>query len=139
MFSQSDTPARKVYHRDVRWLLLAYFAVLVSSALIVKHWSGQGLWRYFWAILPTVPIVGIIARMGKYLHEETDEYLRLLQMNSLLAGTGALLTALLICDFLRSFAHAPDFAPFVLFFCFAGGMGVMQIVQSVRNRAPRDE
>jgi hypothetical protein len=77
--------------------------------------------------------------MGKYLHEETEEYVRLLQMKSILAGTGALLTALVISDFLRAFAHAPDFAPFVLFMCFGAGMAVMQFVQWTRNRVPSNE
>lgn len=139
MLCNTNTPARKRYLRDVRWLLLAYFAVLVVAALIVKHGAAQGIGRYFWSVLPTIPIVAIIARMGKYLQDETDEYVRLLQMKSILAGTGALLTALLISDFLRAFAHAPDFAPFVLFFCFAVGMGAMQFVQWLRNRVPGDE
>lgn len=139
MFCQSDTPARKKYQREVRWLLLGYFVVLFFSAWFVKHWAGPGVGRYIWAVLPTIPIVGIIARMGKYLHEETDEYMRLLQMNSILAGTGALLTALVISDFLRAFAHAPDFAPFVLFLCFGAGMGAMQFVQWSRNRMPDNE
>lgn len=133
------TPANKLYRRDVRWLLVGYVVVLIASALIVKHGAGQGVARYFWSVLPTIPIVAIIVRMGKYLQDETDEYVRLLQMQSILAGTGALLTALLISDFLRAFAHAPDFAPFVLFFCFAAGMALMQVVQWLRNRVPGDE
>ena len=139
MICKTSTPARKRYQRDVRWFMVGYFVVLIASALIVKYWVGQGVARYFWSVLPTIPIVAIIFRMGKYLQDETDEYVRLLQMKSILAGTGALLTALLISDFLRAFANAPDFAPFVLFFCFAGGMAIMQLVQWFRNRVPGDE
>ena len=139
MFCKCDTPAGKRYRRDVRWLLVGYFVVLICSALVVKHWAGLGVGRYIWAILPTIPIVAVIARMGKYLQEETDEYVRLLQMQAILAGTGTLLTAVVISDFLRSFANAPDFAPFVLFFCFAAGMAVMQIVQWIRNRVTGNE
>lgn len=139
MFCKVDTPARQRYQRDVRWLLLGYFVALFFSVWFVKHLAGPGVARYVWSILPTIPIAGIIARMGKYLHEETDEYMRLLQMNSILAGTGALLTALMISDFLRTFAHAPDFAPFVLFMCFAAGVAVMQLVQWTRNRVSSNE
>ena len=139
MFCKSDTPASKRYQRDVRWLLVGYFVVLCGSAWFVKHGAGQGVARYVWSIVPTLPIIGIIVRMGKHLQEETDEYVRLLQMQAILAGTGTLLTAVVISDFLRAFAHAPDFAPFVLFFCFAAGMAAMQIVQWLRNRVPANE
>jgi hypothetical protein len=139
MFCKCDTPASKRYQRDVRWFLLGYFVAVFVSAWFVKHGAGEGVARYFWSILPTIPIVGVIVRMGKYLQEETDEYLRLTQMKSILAGTGTLLTAVVISDFLRAFAHAPDFAPFVLFFCFAAGMAAMQLVQWMHNRVPSNE
>ena len=139
MFCKFKTVANRRYQRDVRWLLVAYFVALGCSAWFVKHGAGHGVARYLWSVLPTLPIIAIIVRMAQYLHEETDEYLRLLQMNRILAGTGALLTALLISDFLRAFGNAPDFAPFVLFFCFAAGMAVMQFVQWLRNRVPADE
>jgi len=139
MFCQCDTAAGKRYRRDAQWLMLAYFIVLFASAWAVKHWAGHGVERYFWSVLPTIPIIGIIARMGKYLQEETDEYVRLLNMKAILAGTGALLTAVVISDFLRAFAKAPDFAPFVLFLCFAAGMAAMQFVQWLHNRVPANE
>ena len=139
MFCKCDTAARKRYKRDVQRLMMGYLLALFCSAWLVKHASGQGPVRYVWAVLPTLPIVGVIARMGKYLQEETDEYQRLLQMKAILGGTGALLTALVVSDFLRAFAKAPDFAPFVLFMCFGAGMGVMQFVQWMRNRVPGDE
>lgn len=139
MFCKCDTPANKRYQRDVRWLLVGYFVLLVISAWFAKHVPGQGMARYFWSILPTIPIVGVIVRMGRYLQEENDEYVRLMQMKAILAGTGTLLSAVVISDFLRTFAKAPDFAPFVLFFCFAAGMAATQIIQWMRNRAPSNE
>ena len=76
--------------------------------------------------------------MGLYLQEEKDEYIRLITMRSLVAGTAALLAVMAVNDFLRSISGAaalPVFASWVTFFV---AFGAAQAVQTMRNRVRDD-
>jgi hypothetical protein len=133
------TAARKRYHRSVLQFMVAYIVILFCSSWFVKHDGAQHFYLYFWSILPAIPIIAMIVRMGRYFQEETDEYQKLMRMRSILVGTAALVGALVVDDFLRAFAHAAGFRPFVLFLIFAFAMGITESVQSVNNRADGDE
>lgn len=135
----SQTDARKRYHRAVLQFLVAYFVVLICSSWFVKHDGAEHFYLYFWSILPAIPIIAMIVRMGRYLQEETDEFQKLMRMRSILVGTAALVGALVVDDFLRAFAHAAGFRPFVLFLIFAFAMGITESVQSMTNRVRGDE
>lgn len=43
---------------------------------------------YLLAILPAIPVVAIVAIVGRYLARETDEFIRLMVMKSVLWGFG---------------------------------------------------
>lgn len=134
MFCSGASEAKKRYQKDVwRWMAL-YGVLLLSSAWFVKHDGSERWFRYFWSVLPAIPVVGVLARMGRYLREETDEYQRWLVMQSILVGTGVLLGAVVVNDFLRSFAGSAGLPPFAEFILFCAGMGVTQQVQRMRNR-----
>lgn len=139
MLCKNDTTARKRYRRDVAQFLAAYIVVLICSSWFVKHDGAEHFYLYFWSILPAIPIIAMIVRMGRYLQEETDEFQKLMRMRSILVGTAALVGALIVDDFLRAFAHARGFPPFMLFIIFAFAMGIMESVQSFSNRAHSDE
>lgn len=135
----STTPVAKRYQRSVMQFLVSYAVVLLCASWFVKHDGHERFYLYFWSVIPVVPIIGIIVRMGRYLSEETDEFLKLQKMRALLVGLGALLGALVVDDFLRAFAHAPGFGPFVLFTIFAVANGLAQLVQYLANRTRGDE
>ena len=134
-----QTAARKRYHRSVLQFMVAYIVVLLCSSWFVKHDGAEHFYLYFWSIIPAIPIIAMIVRMGRYFQEETDEYQKLMRMRTILVGTAALVGALVVDDFLRAFAHAAGFRPFVLFLIFAFAMGITESVQSVNNRADGDE
>ena len=93
---------------------------------------------YFWSILPAIPVVGVIVRMGRYLQTEKDEYQRLLAMQAILVGTAALLATLVVNDFVRAFAGVAALPPFTSFLIFCAGMAITQLVQRLRDRVPAD-
>lgn len=134
-----SSPAKKRYERDViRWMG-GYVVVLLLSAWMVKHGAAANGWAvYFWSVLPSVPVLGVMWRMGLYLREEKDEYLRWLTMQSILVGTAVLLSVVLVSDFLRAFAHVGALPPFAAYLIFAGGMAATQARQWLQNRTTTD-
>jgi hypothetical protein len=139
LFCKVNTKAYKTYQRDSMVLGIAYALLIFLSAWCVKHHVPEGKpWLYFWSLLPAVPLVGMVARLAKYLNDETDEYQRLMMMQSLLIGTAALVITLLVNDFLRAFAKASPLDPFVAFVIFSAAMGFTKMVQWFQNRVRQD-
>lgn len=136
---KAETTAKRRYQRDVLRFAAAYMVVLFCSAWFVKHDGGERFYRYFWSILPAIPVVAMILRMARYLREESDEYQRLMTMQSILVGAGSLLVAVVVDDFVRGFAGGPDLPPFTGFLVFCAGMAIAQAAQKMRNRVPADE
>ena len=139
MVCKSQSIAQRRYQRDVMVLMSVYLILVMCSALAVKHSAMTHLLLYLFAVVPAVPVIALIARMARYLREETDEYQRLLRMESILVGAGATLAVVVVSDFLRSFAHTGDLPPFTLFLVFAMSMALTELVQHLRNRVPGDE
>ena len=135
MFCSGSSAAKKRYQRDVTYWMIAYVVAVVGAALIVKHGAPLGWHLYFWSVLPSIPVLGVLWRMGLYLREETDEYLRWMTMQAILVGTGVLLSVVLVSDFLRAYAHIGSLPPFVAFIIFCGGMAATQGWQWLQNRA----
>jgi hypothetical protein len=117
----------------------AYVVVLFCSSWFVKHDGSQRFFLYFWSVLPAIPILAVLIRMGRYLQEEKDEYLRLMAMQAILVGTAALMATLVVSDFLRAFANTGALPPFVSFIIFCAGMAIAQAVQKLRNRVSGDD
>ena len=139
MMMGCSTPASKRYQKRVLMWMVAYMAVLFAAAGIVRHGHPQGWHLYFWALLPALPIMGVIFQMGHYLQDEKDEYLRMQTMRSMLFGTGALIATIVVSDFLRSFTPVGVVPPFWQFVIFFVAFGLAQTVQQLRNRASDDE
>lgn len=136
MFGRESSPARKRYQRDVIRLMVLYAVVVLGSSWVLRHDGAMGFFLYFWSVLPAVPVVCVMVRMGRYLQEEKDEYQRLLAMQAILVGTAALLGTLVVNDFLRDFAHTQALSPFVGFMIFCVGTAITPLVQSLRDRVP---
>lgn len=139
MFCKGSTGPKKRYERDTRRMMAAYVVVVLCSKWFVKHDGGEKFYLYFWSVLPAIPVIAVIARMGRYLKEENDEYQRLLAMQSILVGTAALLGTVVVNDFVRTFANAPALPPFSTFIIFCVGMGITQLFHKLRDRVPDGE
>ena len=78
------TIAWKRYNLRVIWLSLVYAAFLLSAVYGFKHQLVPGALKYFVAVLPALPIIGIFGAIGRYLVEEQDEYVRMLMVRQTL-------------------------------------------------------
>jgi hypothetical protein len=139
MLCKSNSAAEKRYRRDILRFMAAYVVVLFCSSWFVKHDGSQRFFLYFWSVMPAIPVLAVMIRMGRYLQEEKDEYLRLMAMQAILVGTAALLGTLVVTDFLRTFANTGALPPFLSFIIFCAGMAATQAVQKLRNRVADDE
>jgi hypothetical protein len=116
-----------------------YMVILFSCLKLVKTAPMHGWLLYLVALLPAVPVIAVLASLGRYLQEETDEYLRMLATRSLLVGSGALLGTIVANDFLRLIAHSAALSPFVCFAVFFVAFGLAQMVQDMVSRGGNDE
>jgi uncharacterized membrane protein len=120
--------------------LAASMGAFVFALLVMKLWfrsshPPSGPWLYAAAILPALPILAAIGAVGRYLVEETDEYLRALLIRAVLWATGITLAVTTVRDFLLDFAHVQPMEPGFVFFVFCITFGVAQVVIRLRERA----
>jgi hypothetical protein len=134
----TSTPAGKRYQRRVIQAMSIYLAMVLGAVTLVKHTHLHGWVLYTVALLPALPMLAMLAALGVYLQEEKDEYVRMLTMRSLLAGTAALLAVLVVNDFLRSISGAGALPVFTSWMVFFVVFGVAQAVQTMGNRVSDD-
>jgi hypothetical protein len=135
---ETSTPASKRYQRRVMVTMAAYLVVLFAAIFVVKHVHPHGWVLYTISVVPALPVLAMLGSMGLYLQEEKDEYIRLMTMRSLVVGTAALLTVIVVGDFLRAISGAAPLAPFASFVTFFLAFGAAQAVQKRRNRVSED-
>ena len=133
------TPAKARFQRRMLRFLAVYFALFLSSAWLARH-EQPGDWEiYVFAAIPALGILVMMVGVGRYLHEETDEFQRMMVVRSLLVGTAAMLSTIVVSDFLRELTPAPALPPFSSFIVFCVGLGIAQLVQMLRNRPEKDD
>jgi hypothetical protein len=134
-----ETKASKTYRNRMVWLMLVYVGVVFTATSIVRHEHPAGWQLYFWAVLPAIPLLFVLASLGIYLRDESDEYMRMVAMRSLLVATGALLATVVVSDFLRSLTPVGALPPFTGFILFFVSFGAAQAVQQLMNRGGSDD
>ena len=139
MLCSVKSAAKKRYERRVLSAMGAYIAVLLLTGRVVHHDRPHGWVLYFFAGLPAIPVIITIVAMGRYLHEETDEYQRTLLVRSILIATGALLGTLVMSDFLRAYAGVAALDPFICFLIFYVAFAIVQGIQTLQNRVSGDD
>jgi hypothetical protein len=68
-----------------------------------KHQLIPGPLKYFVAVLPAFPIIGIFGAIGRYLVEEQDEYVRMLMVRQSLFASAFALSLATVWGFLSNF------------------------------------
>ncbi len=139
MSCRAKSKAEKNYQRRLIWAMLVYVVVVMATALAVRRGHVSGWALYVVAVIPCLPVLRLIQVLGLYLHEETDEFQRLLAVRSILLGGAAMLVVSAFSDFLRSFANVGALSPFMMFSVFWFTFGIAQGVQARMNRADGDE
>ena|SRR5438309_3127972 len=95
--------AWKKYNIRVIWLSVLYAAFLLAAVYGFKHQLVPEPLKYFVAMLPAFPILGIFGAIGRYLAEEQDEYVRMLMVRQSLFASAFTLSIATVWGFLSNF------------------------------------
>lgn len=118
------TAAGLAYNRRMLPLAAAYVVVMLGAILMHERLHVTGPALYLIAILPALPLIGIVWALGRFLVEETDEYQRSLAVRKMLVATGVLLVVATIWGFLEQFGLAPHLPAYWCFIVWCFGLGV---------------
>jgi hypothetical protein len=123
MFCSIKSPAvRRLTNRVLGTMVLnILFAVIAALAIRFAHL--RGIAGYLVAVLPALPIVGVIVAFGVFLEEEKDEFQRNLMVQALLGGIGGTLVATTVWGNLEAFVHVPHLQSiwiYPIFWLFVG-------------------
>ena len=121
------TPAWKRYNWRVVWLSLVYALLLLPAVYGFKHQLVPDPLKYFVAVLPAMPIIGIFGAIGRYLVEEEDEYVRMLMVRQTLWASAFTLSIATTWGFLDNFGlvgHVDGYWIAILWFLGLGLGGI---------------
>ena len=119
-----NNAAARRYTRRFLLTMLVYAAVLVFDVWYFTRFHPAGAGAYLLAVLPALPIVGVIVVVGLYLVEEKDEFQRTILVQSMLCSIGATLSITTVWGFLENFTGVHPLQPYVVFPMFWFFVGV---------------
>ncbi len=131
--SQCANPAQRAYVRRAVPLMLAYGFALAISIRVHHMLAPSGPLAVALAILPAVPLIGVVWAMGRLLVEEQDEYLRSLHVRQFMIATGFMLVSTCIWGFLESFELVPNVPMYWAFILWCAGLGIGTLVNELRS------
>jgi hypothetical protein len=126
------SPARKRFEDRFLFIIVPLFvldAVLGFWGFRYHHLQPSGVLAYLCAILQSLPFVGFIVILGIYLAEEKDEFVKNVQVQSLLWGIGATLAVTTIWGGMEKFTQVPHMDVAMVQFLF----GIAYIVALAGN------
>ena len=120
----ASSPAQRRYNRTVLVLSACYGILLIGAGALFKYHHLAGPAAYCVAIMPALPIVGIFAAIGRYLVDESDEFLRMLMVRQTLIASGFALSIATVWGFLESFDVAPHVDAYWIAVLWYGGLSL---------------
>jgi len=117
-------PVMRRYRRRLGVAMLSYGVVLIGSMSLLRGGSLAGPLLWIVAAAPAIPILGVIVVMGLYLKEEPDEFDRMIHVEAMLWGLGAVLGISTVWGFLANAEVVPAPPLFLIFplFCLVWGI-----------------
>src|SRR5437870_5263273 len=120
------SPAMRRYLGRFVPTMISYVAILVAVDWTFRHHAPEGPVKYALAVLPAIPVIGIIVILGLYLVDEKDEFERSVLVQAILWATGVTLAFNTVHDALVNFLSFPPMPMFSLFTVFVAVWGLAQ-------------
>jgi hypothetical protein len=128
------SPAARRYLVRFFPAMIAYVAVLFASLHVIERYDPKGPLLWALGVAPALPVIAVIAVMGLYLMEETDEFLRAVLVQSMLWGMGLVLSFCTAWGFLENVGVVPHLPLYLVFPFFCGAFGLVQPLIGRRYR-----
>lgn len=128
--------ASPVMVRYNRRFLAACFGYVLGLGIAISLWNAYDLTGpvvFAIALLPTIPTFAMIWAMGRYLVEETDEYLRYRTVRAAIMSLGLVLAIGIFWGFLEMFELVPHVWAWWVLPAWAAGLGLAQLWMKVRG------
>jgi hypothetical protein len=119
-------PAVRRYNVRIAVAMSFYLVFLAAAVWAFHSYHPIGIPAFSLAILPSLPVVGIVVIIGLYLAEEKDEFLRNLLVQSMIWSLGATLSVTTVWGFIELFVnvkHLPLYLIFPFFWFLVGFAG----------------
>lgn len=100
-------PAQSRYRRRMLAAAVLCIAFSLAAAGGIRHGHVSGLWSYFLAVLPAIPVAWTLVITGAYLGEEKDEFQRTVYVQAILLGIAAMLAVVTAWGYMEDFGQAP--------------------------------
>jgi hypothetical protein len=130
--------AKKGLIRRGALALVAYEVLWMASYFWVARAKVEGPMVMVPAVLTTLPVVGLIWVLARYLGEETDEFHRLLVVRCLLWGTAAVMTSVCFHGLLQLLGWKGNWPAGVELGMFFAAMLAAKLTYKLANRVPAD-
>jgi hypothetical protein len=131
---RSWTPAlARRNRRSMRAAAIYAVLLMIVTWLHVLH-PVQGPLAYALALLPAIPVVAMVAAIGLYFREETDEFERAVRTENALWATGATLAIATVWGFAEMLAGALHANSFIWFPVWAVCGGIAEFFVRRRYR-----
>src|SRR5829696_4789618 len=101
------SPALRRYLLRLVVLMIVHLITLFTAVRTFRADAVTGVAAYALAIAPALPVVGVFWAVMRFLIEEKDEFIRLLQVRACLVATGFCLTIMTVWEFLQNFDLVP--------------------------------
>jgi hypothetical protein len=127
------SPAQRAYLRRFLPMMLLYVVILFGAVWLQDRIKPAGPLAILLAILPALPLIGVIWALGRLVIEEQDEYLRSLVVRQFMIATGFMLIVTSIWGFLDAFDQVPHVPMFWAFIIWCVGLGIGTLVNEMRS------
>ena len=101
--AHSYSIAMRRYHKRLSGFMLAYVVCIFAAGFLFRHFPLHGALAVAVAMLPAVPVIGVIWTVFRLLAEESDEYMRMLFVRQAMFATGFCLTIMTVWEFLQNY------------------------------------
>lgn len=125
--------AQRAYMRRFFPLMGLYVAVLFGAVWLNKTVAPAGPLAVALAILPALPLIGVVWAIGRLIVEEKDEYQRSLTVRQVVVATGFMLAVTSIWGFLETFGQVPHLPMYWAFIIWCAGLGVGTMVNEMKS------
>ena len=125
--------AQRAYLRRFLPLMGAYVVILFAAIWLNKAVAPTGPLAVVLAILPALPLIGVVWAIGRLIVDEKDEYQRSLTVRQVIVATGFMLAVTSVWGFLETFALVPHLPMYWAFIIWCAGLGVGTLVNEMKS------